>query len=160
MSIVYLLYCAWFNHTWLDAGRLKSCYSNAQPSRLPVHYKRHSKTDVVGWTDAGIGTDGEVGLGWMILERAWPHGVVAMGHVYQSAEEAQDGKDSSREELKALTWAHWHMRQIRMGNRVEDLKPLPPTERKKLQTKILVALQGSAIPRGREFAKCGMGQRC
>ena len=71
-----------------------------------MHYKRHSKTDVVGWTDAGIGTDGEVGLGWMILERAWPHGVVAMGHVYQSAEEAQDGKDSSREELKALTWAH------------------------------------------------------
>ena len=125
-----------------------------------MHYKRHSKTDVVGWTDAGIGTDGEVGLGWMILERAWPHGVVAMGHVYQSAEEAQDGKDSSREELKALTWAHWHMRQIRMGNRVEDLKPLPPTERKKLQTKILVALQGSAIPRCGEFPKCGMGQRC
>ena len=83
------------------------------------------------------------------MERAWPHGVVAMGHVYQSAEEAQDDKDSSREELKALTWAHWHMRQIRIGNRVEDLKPLPPSERKKLQTKILVALQGLANSGGR-----------
>ena len=94
------------------------------------------------------------------MERAWPHGVVAMGHVYQSAEEAQDGKDSSREELKALTWAHWHMRQIRMGNRVEDLKPLTPNERKKLQTKILVALQGSVIPSGGVFPTSGTGQRC
>ena len=78
-----------------------------------------------------------------------------MGHVYQSAEEAQDGKDSSREELKALTWAHWHMRQIRIGNRVEDLKPLPPSERKKLQTKILVALQGLANQGGGLFPKRG-----
>ena len=84
-----------------------------------------------------------------MLERAWPHEVVAMGHVYQSAAEAQDGKDSSREELRALTWAHWHMRQIRLGSKVENLRPLPPCERKKLQTKILVALQGPANPGGR-----------
>ena len=95
-----------------------------------LYYKRYAKADVVGWTDAGIGTNGEVGLGWMVLERAWPHEVVAMGHVYQSADEAQDGKDSSREELRALTWAHWHMRQIRLGRKVEHVRPLPQYERK------------------------------
>ena len=42
--------------TWLDAGRLKSCYSNAQPSRLPLQLchgnnKAHSSW-FVGSTEA------------------------------------------------------------------------------------------------------------
>ena len=114
------------------------------------HHRRYAAADVVGWTDAGIGTNGEVGLGWMVLERAWPHEVVAMGHVYHGTEEAQDGKDSSREELRALSWAHWHMRQIRIGNKVDDIKPLSAKERKKLQAKMLVALQGSVSLEGRQ----------
>ena len=107
---------------------------------------RYATADVVGWTDAGRGTKGEVGLGWMILERVKPHEVVAMGYVYQSPEEASDGKDSSREELRALAWAHWHLWQIRLMREVEDVRPLSQIERRKLQAKVLVALKGPVAP--------------
>ena len=56
-----------------------------------------ARTDVIGWTDAGIGTNGEVGLGWIVVERVKPWQTVAMGYVYQGSEEMTDGKDSSRE---------------------------------------------------------------
>ena len=69
-----------------------------------------------------------------------------MGYVYQSPEEASDGKDSSREKLRALAWAHWHLWQIRLKREVEDVRALPQKERRKLQEKILGALKGPVVP--------------
>ena len=99
--------------------------------------------DIVGWTDAGITKEGEVGLGWILLERSDTRRVVAMGYIYQSADEAVDGYDSSREELKALMWAMNHLWHIRQGRPLANQNPMPHRERQCMRTKILKCLCGA-----------------
>ena len=98
--------------------------------------------DVVGWTDAGITREGEVGIGWILIERSGKRRAVAMGYIYQSVEEGRDGNDSSREELKALMWAMSHLWHIRQGRPLPNQNPMPHRERQCMRNKILKCLCG------------------
>ena len=101
--------------------------------------------DVIGWTDAGIIREGEVGLGWILIERSGERRAVAMGYIYQSAEEGKDGNDSSREELKALMWAMTHLWHIRRGSPLPNQNPMPLTERRKMRSNILKGMCGDGV---------------
>ena len=87
-----------------------------------------------------------MGLGWIVLERVKPWRAVAMGHVYQGVEGVTDGKDSSREELRALAWPMYHLWHVRTGAHLADVNPLREWERIRLNNMILIGLRGPEDP--------------